>query len=115
MATKTIKDTKNTKRRQAKRAKKPQYWFAAKRYGWGWSRALTWQGWLVYAGAVGSVMGYAGWILHQASAGQLSSADNDYIVAGFFVLLAVVVPVLVAICLFKGEPLGWRWRGIRKK
>lgn len=114
----TVKNTKNTKKKrtsQVGRSKKPHYWFAAKRYGWGWGRALTWQGWLVYAGAIASVVGYAGWILRQANAEQLSSADNEYITAGFFVLLAVVVPVLVAICLFKGEPLGWRWRGVRKK
>jgi hypothetical protein len=28
----------------------PRYWFAAKRYGYGWGLPLTWQGWLVYAG-----------------------------------------------------------------
>jgi hypothetical protein len=25
------------------------YWFPAKRYGWGWGFPITWQGWLVFA------------------------------------------------------------------
>jgi hypothetical protein len=27
----------------------PEYWFPAKRYGWGWGLPQTWQGWLVLA------------------------------------------------------------------
>lgn len=27
----------------------PQYWFPAKRYGWGWGLPLRWQGWIVLA------------------------------------------------------------------
>ena len=26
---------------------RPKYWFAAKRYGWGWGLPLCWQGWVV--------------------------------------------------------------------
>jgi len=24
------------------------YWFRAKRYGWGWGLPITWQGWVVF-------------------------------------------------------------------
>src|SRR5258708_30200028 len=27
--------------------KNPQYWFPAKRYGWGWGPPTSWQGWTV--------------------------------------------------------------------
>ena len=27
----------------------PEYWFPAKRYGWGWGLPATWQGWTVLA------------------------------------------------------------------
>jgi hypothetical protein len=27
----------------------PEYWFPAKRYGWGWGIPVTWQGWVVFA------------------------------------------------------------------
>ena len=30
--------------------KSKQYWFPAKRYGWGWGPPQSWQGWLVLAG-----------------------------------------------------------------
>jgi hypothetical protein len=26
---------------------KPQYWYAAKRYGWGWGPPTSWHGWVV--------------------------------------------------------------------
>ena len=25
-----------------------EYWFPAKKYGWGWGLPSTWQGWVVY-------------------------------------------------------------------
>ena len=34
-----------------------RYWFKAKASGLGWSRPLTWQGWLVYLALFGT-MGY---------------------------------------------------------
>jgi hypothetical protein len=30
-------------------ANRSQYWFPAKRYGWGWGFLCAWQGWLVFA------------------------------------------------------------------
>jgi hypothetical protein len=32
-----------------------EYWFPAKRYGWGWGLPITWQGWLVFAAFIGLV------------------------------------------------------------
>jgi hypothetical protein len=28
---------------------KPNYWFPAKKFGWGWGLPVCWQGWLVMA------------------------------------------------------------------
>jgi hypothetical protein len=28
---------------------KPDYWFAVKRYGWGWGMPVRWQGWAALA------------------------------------------------------------------
>ena len=75
-----------------------QYWFAAKRYGWGWGLPITWQGWVVlvlllWLAVVFSVTRYLmphGLVFHLA-----------------FVL--VMVLVLVGICYKKGEPPRWRW------
>jgi len=33
----------------------PEYWFAAKRYGWGWGLPTAWQGWVVLTAFIGLV------------------------------------------------------------
>ncbi len=101
-----------TKKKRSK--KQPQYWFAAKRYGWGWGRALTWQGWLVYLGFLATIVAYACWAMHQRSSGQFTSGDNDFMIGGLFIVLAVSIPVLFVICLMKGEPPRWRWSKKKK-
>lgn len=77
--------------------KTPSYWFAAKRYGWGWSLPLTWQGWVVYilwfAVVVGSIPIYG-----------LRNHSFEH-----FAFLIVMVAVLFGICYWKGEPPRWRW------
>jgi hypothetical protein len=78
-------------------SEKRDYWFPAKRYGWGWGPPLTWQGWVVLVGfgvllAAGSAlispMKHLGWHL-------------TYVIG--------LSAVLVGICYAKGEPPKWRW------
>ena len=76
---------------------KVNYWFPAKRYGWGWGVPETWQGWTVIAGYV-----------------ALTGAGIIVIVpsmrpASFLAYLIVLTLVLIAICRAKGEPPRWRW------
>ena len=76
-----------------------QYWFPAKRYGWGWGLPTVWQGWgvfviyfvLILAGAVAVLPNYG--------------APRFVAYAGALTLL------LVAICWVKGERPEWRWGG----
>jgi hypothetical protein len=75
------------------------YWFRAKRYGWGWGLPCAWQGWVVLVGYVALALG--GVPLVRASMGAFA-----YI--GYVVLLTIV---LLAICWYKGEPPRWRWGG----
>ena len=74
----------------------PDYWFRAKRYGWGWGLPSSRHGWVFFA------------------------AWNVALVAGFVALwryhplarmawLAVLTLVLVGVCYAKGEPPSWRW------
>jgi len=75
-----------------------QYWFRAKKYGWGWGLPLKWQGWVVLAGffvllAVGNV-----WLL--------SSTKSPALFLGYVLVLTTT---LVGICYAKGEPPKWRW------
>ena len=71
-----------------------EYWFPAKRYGWGWSIPNTWQGWLVLAAFFGMLV--AGYLV----------VPLDW---RFFVYLAALCALLVGVCWLKGEPLRWRW------
>ncbi|MCC8396744.1 hypothetical protein LJ656_29560 [Paraburkholderia sp. MMS20-SJTR3] len=76
---------------------KHDYWFAAKRYGWGWGLPVRWQGWatltayLVLLGVV--VFGFR-------------PAGHPF---AFAVLVGVLTAAFVAVCWIKGEPARWRW------
>jgi len=80
-------------------AKQQEYWFPAKRYGWGWGLPSTWQGWVVLAAFAALVgVGIFFFSPHERS-------------LGFFIYIAVLVALLVAVCYRTGEPPGWRWGG----
>lgn len=76
----------------------PEYWFPAKRYGWGWGPPRTWQGWLVIAVFV---------ILLALGAVALVPMQQP---VGFVAYAAILCAGLIAVCYVKGEPPHWRWR-----
>ena len=73
-----------------------RYWFAAKRYGWGWGLPLTWQGWVVYAA----------WVAASVEAGIFFKPAHSPF--RMLVVLALIAS-LIGICYWKGEPPRWRW------
>jgi hypothetical protein len=73
------------------------YWFPAKRYGWGWGIPNRWQGWLVLAVFAGLLV-----------AGSFMFAPGTKL-AAFLAYVAVLCLLLVAVCWLKGEPPRWRW------
>ncbi len=76
-----------------------KYWFPAKRYGWGWGFPITWQGWAVFALAIGVAV--IGGLLFPPSTG----------LPRFLLLELGVAIVLVLVCWITGEPPRWRWGG----
>lgn len=74
-----------------------KYWFAAKRYGWGWGLPSAWQGWVVFVGYVALV--FVGARVFPPKRGDGS----------FMIYTLVLSGVLLAICIAKGEPPRWRW------
>ena len=75
------------------------YWFPAKRYGWGWGIPVTWQGWVVFAAFL--VLLIAGVVIVPPQRQPI-----EFI--GYVVILSLV---LTGICWWKGEPPRWRWGG----
>jgi lipoprotein signal peptidase len=75
----------------------PEYWFPAKRYGWGWGPPRTWQGWLVLAAFV---------VLVGLGALVLVPRQESVIFVAYAVVLC---GALITICYLKGEPPRWRW------
>lgn len=71
------------------------YWFPAKRYGWGWGWPNSWQGWVVVAAFL--VLFGAGFLIFPPST-QLGP---------LLVYVGILTALLIAICWLKGEP---RWR-----
>ena len=76
-----------------------QFWFPAKRYGWGWGLPITWQGWLVLCSFFFLVI--LGALAILPSYGHIAFA--------FYVVL--LIGLLVAVCWRTGEPSRWRWDG----
>jgi hypothetical protein len=81
---------------QADAVNEPQYWFRAKRYGWGWGLPTTWQGWAVLGGY--GVVVLAPLALGGETGAKLSLAA-----------VAVATPALLWVSYRKGEPPRWRW------
>jgi hypothetical protein len=80
----------------AARVSGDDYWFPAKRYGWGWGPPRRWQGWAVLA--VWGV-GLAG-----AAVGFIPGRPMT-----FGACLAALSVALLAVCFLTGEPPAWRW------
>jgi hypothetical protein len=75
-----------------------KYWFAAKRYGWGWGLPIAWQGWVVLGAFI---------VLMIAGSFIFPPYQHKLLYLGY---LAVLIALLIRVCYVKGEPLGWRWR-----
>jgi hypothetical protein len=75
----------------------PEYWFPAKRHGWGWGPPRCWQGWGVLLAWIAAVT---------ATADHVADDAGDVVLA---VLGWTGVPLLV--CWWKGEPPGGLPRG----
>lgn len=77
---------------------KPDYWFAVKRYGWGWGMPARWQGWAVLALYFGSIFLAIRYVPPRNAA------------LGFILWFAFASIVLGVIVVWKGErPVRWRW------
>lgn len=77
--------------------RKDDYWFPAKKYGWGWGLPVQWQGWVVYGLA----------LILLACIFFLFPPATD--IVPFLVSTWGVLLVLVAICFIKDEQPQWRW------
>jgi lipoprotein signal peptidase len=73
---------------------KPDFWFHAKNYGWGWGLPASWQGWTIFVAYVGLILG------------------NRYVVTTpqyRLPYIAIITVLLIVVVALKGErPLRWR-------
>lgn len=72
------------------------YWFPAKRYGWGWGPPQTWQGWLVLLI----------WLVILGAAALRLLRLHPIAFLSFAILMA---GLLILVCYLTGEPPRWRW------
>jgi len=75
----------------------PEYWFPAKRYGWGWGLPIAWQGWVVFAGFVVLLL-----------VGAFLFAPREAL-AAYLIYVTILSAALIGVCWLKGEPPRWRW------
>ena len=76
-----------------------EYWFRAKRYGWGWGLPATWQGWMVLVAFVALLV----------LGSNIFPRRREF--WSYLAYVAVLAVLLTGICWLKGEPLRWRWGG----
>jgi hypothetical protein len=76
--------------------KRPDYWFPAKRRGWGWGLPANRKGWAVLLAFYALVAAGAALFLPRHET------------AGFVVYCAVLSLLLVLVCWRTGEPPRWR-------
>ena len=76
-----------------------QYWFPAKRYGWGWGLPSSWQGWVVLCTFIALI----------ALGSFVFPPDKQ--LGLYLAYVGVLTVLLIAICWLKGEPPRWRWGG----
>ncbi len=77
--------------------RKPDFWFPAKTYGWGWGPPVAWQGWVVI-GVFCALVALVGLVY--------PPPKHMAIFLGLVLLLTVLMSV---ICYWKGEKPKWRW------
>jgi hypothetical protein len=78
--------------------RRPDHWFAAKRYGYGWGLPVRREGWVVLVAY--AVLLLAGIFLFRSALGE----------KGLVIYIVALTGVLVAVIAAKGErPLRWRW------
>ena len=74
-----------------------EYWFHAKRYGWGWGLPARWQGWLVLLTFVALL----------SAVSFVFPPDVQF--ENYLAAVTVLCAALIAVCWRKGEPPRWRW------
>ena len=77
--------------------KENNYWFPAKRFGWGWGLPTVWQGWVVYGVFFVCVL---------VGAVAILPAYGPRAFLGYTCLLTLL---LLVVCWVKGERPQWRW------
>ena len=75
----------------------PQYWYTAKRYGWGWGPPTSWHGWVVLVLLIVAMLGPAPFFLR---------SDRIWM---YLVYVGALTALQVLICYLKGPPPRWRW------
>jgi hypothetical protein len=85
--------------------KEKDYWFKAKRYGWGWGLPRTWQGWVSFGVFIAVWLWALTLLVPPVEDTEISPGR-----AALFVLIMVMdVAGLVYVSLKHGEPPKWRW------
>lgn len=69
----------------------PTFWFAAKRYGYGWGLPARWQGWAVFAAYLAMLYG------------GISYFRSRHDVLSLLIYVTVLTVLLVAVIAIKGE------------
>jgi hypothetical protein len=90
--------------------KEKDYWFKAKRYGWGWGLPQTWQGWVSFGVFIAVWL----WALNMLVPADEKGISHSRAIL-FVIIMVLDVAGLVYVSFKHGEPPKWRWGKPRLK
>lgn len=83
--------------------KEHDYWFKAKRYGWGWGLPCNLKGWVFFVVWLALNLSVTAYMVYS------NRLQHDMMLLVYF--QALMLAVMVLVCVWKGEPARWRWGG----
>lgn len=83
-----------------------EYWFKAKKYGWGWGLPTNLKGWISFGLFLGIWLGALQWMVSSGGATEQIPTRNILIFAAIFL---ADLAWFAAVSFKYGEPPKWRW------
>ncbi len=94
---------------------KKDYWFEAKKYGWGWGLPITKEGWIFSLSYLTTVVLLDVWFLRSvADLPEGTSITSTWQLWVFVLAIAFLSGIYFGVSIAKGPKPRWRWGRLHK-
>lgn len=99
------------KEQQDDKMNSKNYWFSAKKYGWGWDKPLTKEGWIFAISYIISVVALDVWFIRSTSSleetGESILGSSELWI--FIVGIIILTGIFISFGIQYGPKPRWRW------